>query len=144
MAARSKPQPNRRVFLCWCCTGLAAALTAGTVDSRPVRAAGFTRTILNKQDFPGSDYVTLQVQVDVDPGFLVARHTHPGVETSYLATGGGTLSVKGKADRQLAAGDSFQIPPEVPHALQNGAASTRVLVTYVVDKNKPLATPAPE
>jgi hypothetical protein len=42
-----------------------------------VRAAGFTRTILNKQDFPGSDYITRQVQVDVDPGFLVARHTHP-------------------------------------------------------------------
>jgi quercetin dioxygenase-like cupin family protein len=144
MAARSKPPPNRRGFLCWCCSGLAATLAAGAIDSQPVRAAGFTRTILNKQDFPGSDYITLQVQVDVDPGFLVARHTHPGVETSYIATGGGTLSVKGQANRQLAAGDSFQIPTEVPHALQNGNAPTRVVVTYVVDKNKPLASPAPE
>ena len=143
MNARARPSAERRVFLCWCCSGIAAALTAGI--AAPVLAVpGFTRTIISKQEFPGSDYVTLQMRIDIDAGALVPRHTHPGVESSYLVSGSGTLSVKGQPDRQLAAGDSFQIPPEVPHALQNGDAPAKVIATFVVDKNKPLATPVAE
>jgi quercetin dioxygenase-like cupin family protein len=144
MTNRTTTRPDRRAFLCWCCAGLATTLTASTVGAQSAAAAGLTRTILSKQEFPGNDYVTLLVQVDVDPGFMVARHTHPGVESSYVITGGGTLSVKGQAARKLAPGDAFQIPPEVPHALQNDNAPTRLMITYVVDKNKPLASPAPE
>jgi hypothetical protein len=33
---------------------------------------------------------------------------------------------------------------EVPHGARNGDKPTRLLVTYVVDKDKPLASPAPE
>jgi quercetin dioxygenase-like cupin family protein len=43
----------------------------------------------------------------------------------------------------LKPGDSFQIPPNTPHA--GGAAGTaksRLVITYVVEKGKPLATPA--
>jgi quercetin dioxygenase-like cupin family protein len=41
------------------------------------------------------------------------------------------------------AGDAFHIPPETPHA--GGKPSdvkVRVLSTYVVEKGKPLASPA--
>jgi len=34
--------------------------------------------------------------------------------------------------------------PETPHSARNVDQPTRVLVTYVVDKDKPLASPAPE
>jgi quercetin dioxygenase-like cupin family protein len=43
----------------------------------------------------------------------------------------------------LKPGDAFQIPAETPHA--GGAAGTaksRILITYVVQKGKPLASPA--
>ena len=41
-------------------------------------------------------------------------------------------------------GDGFQIPPETPHAGgKPGDAKSRILITYVVEKGKPLASPAP-
>jgi quercetin dioxygenase-like cupin family protein len=43
----------------------------------------------------------------------------------------------------LKTGDGFQIPPDTPHA--GGAAGmtkSRVLITYVVEKGKPLASAA--
>ena len=64
--------------------------------------------------------------------------------STYFSTGGGTLSVKGQPDRFVKAGEGFQIPPEVPHKVQNGPERTHVIVTYIVEKDKPLASPAPE
>jgi hypothetical protein len=44
----------------------------------------------------------------------------------------------------IKAGDGFQIPPETPHAGgKPGDTKSRILITYVVDKGKPLASPAP-
>ena len=42
------------------------------------------------------------------------------------------------------AGEAFQIPPETPHAGGKPSdAKAKLNVTYIVDKSKPLATPAP-
>jgi len=42
----------------------------------------------------------------------------------------------------LKAGDGFQVPPETPHAgVKNGGKKTRLAITYVVEKGKPLVTP---
>ncbi len=106
------------------------------------QSAGFTRTVMNRQEFPGDTMATLQVQVDIEPGYLVAAHTHPGAELGYVLDGGATLGMKGAADRALKPGDAFSVPPETPHYVQNGPAKTRLLSVYVVDKSKPLASPA--
>jgi quercetin dioxygenase-like cupin family protein len=42
------------------------------------------------------------------------------------------------------AGDGFQVAPETPHGARNGDKPTKLIVTYVVEKDKPLASPAPE
>jgi mannose-6-phosphate isomerase-like protein (cupin superfamily) len=42
------------------------------------------------------------------------------------------------------AGDHLDVPAGTPHYLKNGAQPTKLLVTYVLQKGKPLATPAPE
>jgi hypothetical protein len=50
---------------------------------------------------------------------------------------------EGQPTRIVKAGDAFQIPPYTPHA--GGKASdvkVRVSTTYVVEKGKPLASPA--
>jgi len=88
--------------------------------------------------------VTLQVLAEIGANFVVPRHTHPGVENSTLLEGGGVLVVKGVSDRTAKPGDSFQIPYETPHLFRNGPAKTRLVAVYVVEKDKPLATPAPE
>ena len=128
---------SRRFFAgCALCV---AGLKATNVSAQ---APGFSRTIVNKIEDPGDKLATLQVLVDIDPGFFVAPHTHPGVETGYILEGGGTFQMKGHPDRQVSAGDSFQVPTDTPHAVKNGAKKTRVLSVYVVDKSKPLASPA--
>jgi quercetin dioxygenase-like cupin family protein len=53
------------------------------------------------------------------------------------------LPVEGQQTRVLKAGDGVRIPPETAHAGgKPGDAKTRILITYVVEKGKPLATPA--
>ncbi|MFG1371082.1 cupin domain-containing protein [Xanthobacter oligotrophicus] len=137
---------NRRRFISSCVICATAGFAATDADAQaPAPAAtGITRTVLGKTDLPGDKYVTILMTADLEPGFLVPRHTHPGIESSYVASGGGILLVKGQADRTLQAADGFQIAPEVPHAFKTGAEKTRLAITYVVEKDKQLATPAPE
>jgi hypothetical protein len=40
--------------------------------------------------------------------------------------------------------DGAAIPLAVPNARKNDATPTKLITTYVVDKNKPLVSPAPE
>ena len=45
--------------------------------------------------------------------------------------------------RMLKAGDGFQVPVATPHAgAKTGDTRTVVVSTYVVEKDKPLASPA--
>jgi quercetin dioxygenase-like cupin family protein len=118
----------------------AEALAQGTA---PAATAGVTRKILSQTDGPVPGYVTILVEATIEAGVPVARHTHPGVESAYILEGGFELPVQGQATRQVKAGDAFQIPPETPHAGgKPGETKSRVLVTYVVEKGKPLASPA--
>jgi quercetin dioxygenase-like cupin family protein len=134
---------KRRGFVsCAICTAVGVAVAGSNAEAQA--PAPFTRKILQKTEYPGDKYVCVLVEVEIEPNGLVARHTHPGVESTYFATGGGTLSVKGQPDRFVKAGEGFQIPPEVPHKVQNGPEKTKVIVTYIVEKDKPLASPAPE
>ena len=49
------------------------------------------------------------------------------------------------ADRKvtLRPGESLTVPPEVPHVEVAGPNGVRVLVTFTIEKGKPLASPAP-
>ena len=106
-------------------------------------AGGVTRKILSQSDGPTPGYETLLVEATIEAGVAVGRHTHPGIESAYVLEGGFELPIQGQATRTLKAGDGFQIPPETPHAGgKAGTAKTRVLITYVVQKGKPLASPA--
>jgi quercetin dioxygenase-like cupin family protein len=116
---------------------------AAAQTTAPAATAGVTRKILSQTDGPTPGYVTLLVEATIDAGTVVARHTHPGIESSFVMEGGFELPVQGQPTRMLKAGDAFQIPPETPHAGgKAGDAKSRILITYIVDKSKPLASPA--
>jgi len=132
---------RRRFATCALCA--AGGLLVAEIG-KPARAAGLTRTLLNRIEYPGDNMVTLQMLVEIDADFLVPRHTHSGIENSTVLQGGGVLGVKGQPDRPVGPGDSFQVPVEIPHLLRNGPARTRLVGVFVVEKDKPLATPAPE
>ena len=111
----------------------------------PPQAAtpGVTRKILSQTDGPAAGHVTILVEATIEAGVAVGRHTHPGIESAYVLEGGFELPVQGQPTRTIKAGDGFQIPPDTPHAGgQAGNARSRLIITYVVEKGKPLASPA--
>ena len=133
---------------------VAAALVAITLSVSSVRAEDaapkptaveiIKRLQLQRIEFPTDTYATMIYRVEIAPGGVVPRHTHPGIEMSYVQDGEGTLLIEGQPEIVWKAGGSFTVPPVTPHSAKNtGAAAMRLVVTYVVEKSKPLATPAP-
>jgi len=135
---------TRRGFAsCALCAITGFIATEASAEGAPPASSGVTRKILSKTDGPAAGYETLLVEATIEAGVTVGRHTHPGIESAFVLEGGFELPVQGQETRMLKAGDGFQIPPETPHAGgKPGTAKTRVLITYVVQKGKPLATPA--
>ena len=104
---------------------------------------GVTRKILSQTDGPTPGYVTIIVEAEIEAGVTVARHTHPGIESAYIIEGGLELPIEGQPTRALKPGDGFVVPPNTPHAGgKNGDKKTKIASTYVVEKGKPLASPA--
>jgi quercetin dioxygenase-like cupin family protein len=94
-------------------------------------------------DGPTTGYVTIVVEAEIEPGVTVARHTHPGIESAYILEGSFELPIEGQPTRMVKAGDAVIIPPYTPHAGgKNGDAKARITSTYIVEKGKPLASPA--
>lgn len=127
-----------------CLAALAAlSMAPGALSSTAQAQEGYHRTTLQRQDFPGATYQTVTVRTVIDRGAQVPPHTHPGAEMAYVLAGKGALSVKGAPTQRLAAGDSFSIPEGEVHAVRNmGPGPLTLLSTYVVERAKPIASPA--
>ena len=116
-----------------------AALTAALYAQQP----GFTRKMLQDQAVGATDRHAVQVIAEFVPGGAAGKHTHPGEELGYVLEGTLQLEVAGQPPRTLNAGEVFFIPAGVVHDGRNiGAGPAKVLATYVVEKGKPVASPA--
>ena len=118
-----------------------ALVSAGALMAQ---ASGLTRTLVGRADVsvPGREAVV--ARVEVAPGAKAGRHTHPGDEISYVMEGEATLLIDGQAPRTVKAGESFVIQAGVVHDAHNdGAVPIKLVGVYVVEKGKPLASPAP-
>ena len=124
--------------------GTLGVVLAASAAALFAQASGLTRTMVGKADVsvPGREAVV--ARVEVAPGAKAGRHTHPGDEISYVTDGEVTLLVEGQPPRKVKAGESFVVPAGVVHDAHNEATVPVKLVgVYVVEKGKPLATPAP-
>jgi quercetin dioxygenase-like cupin family protein len=104
---------------------------------------GIQRTIVHKADVsvPGREAVV--ARVEIAPGASAGRHTHPGDEISYVVEGEAEILIDGQPARKVKAGDGFVVPAGVKHDARNaGTMPVKLVGVYVVDKDKPLATPA--
>ena len=118
------------------------AVTACT-GALVAQVPALTRTLVTRADVsvPGREAVV--ARVEIAPGGVAGWHTHAGDEISYVMEGETTLMVAGQAPRQVAAGDAFVIPAGIVHSARNdGASAAKLVGVYVVDKGKPLASPA--
>lgn len=121
-----------------------AVAALGTAGALMAQASGLTRTLVGRADVsvPGREAVV--ARVEVAPGAKAGRHTHPGDEISYVLEGEATLLIDGQPPRIVKAGESFVIPAGIVHDAHNdGAAPIKLVGVYVVEKGKPLASPAP-
>jgi quercetin dioxygenase-like cupin family protein len=128
---------------CALCAVTGFIATEASAQGAPAATGGVTRKILSQTDGPTPGYVTLLVEAEIEAGVAVGRHTHPGIESAYVLEGGFELPIEGQPTRMLKPGDGFQVPAATPHAGgKPGTAKTRVLITYVLEKGKPIASPA--
>ncbi len=101
------------------------------------------RTVLQRVDVPGTGMTTVLVLVEVLPNGVVPRHTHPGIEAFYVVDGILELTINGQAPKTITSGNSAVNPAGVPHVGKAGASGAKLIATYVVEKDKPLVSPAP-
>ena len=100
---------------------------------------GVTRTDLQRHDLsvPGREVV--QVRVDLAPGVVAPRHSHPGEEIVYAIEGAMEYRLEGKPPVTLNAGEVLFIPAGTIHEVKNvGSGNAAELATYIVEKGKPL------
>ena len=119
---------------------LAACTCAAHVTH--AQAPGIKRTILQRSD-AGAGLEVILGMAEIAPGHAIGRHTHFGVETGYVLDGAVVMEVEGEPVRTLKAGESYAVAAGKIHDVRTlGDAPARALATYVVEKGKPLATPA--
>ena len=123
----------------------AAALVSAPAlaqQASPLASAPIKRIPLQKADVPGTNYESVTGIAEIAPNVNVGRHSHLGTETGYILEGETTLLIDGQPPKVMKAGDSYFIPAGTVHDATSGATPVRVLATYIVEKGKPLATPA--
>ena len=101
------------------------------------------RIPLERAELAGTNLVAITARVEAAPGAQLARHTHPGVEMTTCVSGEMDLSIDGQPVRHIAAGDHFQVPAGVAHSIKFGNQPSVLLAAFVVDKDKPMSSPAP-
>ncbi|HXB53233.1 MAG TPA: cupin domain-containing protein [Vicinamibacteria bacterium] len=122
----------------------ATFLTLSWTPALDAQQAGAKRTILTKQDlsnFPAHEGVV--AQVEFTPGAREPKHTHPGDVFGYVHEGTLTVSIEGRPTATVKSGEVFFVPAGKVHWAENaGETPVKVLATFVVEKGKPLTSPA--
>ena len=131
---------KRILALCAVAVGL-SGMSIASAQQPP--ASGIKRTLVHKADVSVPNREAIVARVEVEPGVMAGRHSHDGEEISYVLEGEGELLIDGEAPRKLKAGDAFVIPAGKVHDAKNtGSGPFKLVGVFVVEKGKPLATPA--
>ena len=114
------------------------ALSAGIVAAQQ---GGFTRSVLQQVDLSIAGREAITARAEFQAGGSVGRHTHFGEEIGYVSEGAVAIEIDG-VTKTVKAGEAFIIPNGKPHNATNaGPGKATLVITYVVEKGKPLATP---
>ena len=120
-------------FLSFCANGVFAQ-----------QIAGFSSVELQNRDLSAPGRVAAQRMIEMEPGVIGGRHTHPGEELGYVIEGQVELTIDGQAPKIFKAGEVFFVPAGLVHRGANaGAVKSRLLATHIVEKGKPASTPVP-
>jgi len=101
------------------------------------------RTVFQKIDYPGNKMMTLLVLIEGGPNFVVVKNTHPGVEMGMVLEGAVEFMIGDQPPKTFKVGETFMIPAYMEHTVNFGPNGARAIVTFVVEKDKPLTTAIP-
>jgi quercetin dioxygenase-like cupin family protein len=102
----------------------------------------FKRTVLQTVELSITGREAVTAKVELPAGVTAGRHTHPGEEIGYVLEGTVVIELEG-VSKTLKAGDVFAVPAgKVHNATNTSGAQATIVSTYVLEKGKPLATPA--
>lgn len=120
------------------------AVAAAAVVAAPAGAQEFKRQILQRVDVPlGAQHETVIGTAEIAVGGATGAHTHPGVEMIVVIDGEMDVFVENEPAKRLKSGDSFAIPTGKVHDTKNvGTVPAKIVVTWMVEKGKPMAVPA--
>jgi quercetin dioxygenase-like cupin family protein len=119
-----------------------AVLLAGSglaLHMASAQAPGIKRTDLQRHDLSLPGREVIQALVEIGPGEVAPRHSHPGEEIIYVVEGVFEYQLDGQPPKIVKAGEVLFVPDGVVHAAKNvGSGRAVELATYVVEKGKPL------
>lgn len=122
---------------------LATVATVAAAPAVHAQAGGIKREMVQRADLSVPGREAIVARVEVAPGVMAGRHSHFGEEISYVIEGEGELLVDGEPPRKIKAGDAFVVPAGKIHDARNtGNGPFKLVGVFVVEKDKPLATPA--
>jgi len=133
--------------------GIAAALAALAIamplnaqpqpQPTPVQPSPVKRTILQKADVPGTNLEVIYATVEIAAGFKAGRHFHPGVVMAQVVEGEFWIALDGQPDKIVRAGETLTVPDRAIHNEGATDKAVKLNAVYVLEKGKPLASPAP-
>jgi len=104
---------------------------------------GVQRVLLTKADVSVPGREADAMRAEIAPGASTGRHTHPGDEIDYVIQGQVEITFDGQPPHQLKAGDALVIPMGTVHnAVNTGSAPAVISAVFIVEKGKPLVSPA--
>lgn len=120
--------------------GMAGGLV---VNAQP--APGVKRNIVLKQDMSIPDREGVMALVELPPGAVEGKHTHPAEVFAFVLEGTVSLENEGNPTVTLKAGDVFHVlPGKVHQATNNGSVTARLAAVFIAEKGKPLTTQVKE
>jgi quercetin dioxygenase-like cupin family protein len=120
---------------------LPAAAQQSVPPAATQAAPGVKRTILQRADVTGTNLETIVALLEVAPNFRAGRHTHPGNAIGYVLEGEFRMLIDRQPARVVKAGEALIVPADTVHDEGTDGAAAKVVVTYVVEKGKPLVAP---
>jgi quercetin dioxygenase-like cupin family protein len=123
---------------------VAAASFMAAIPRPATAQVGLERKVLLQQDAQIPGYETVVAEVSIAVGGREGRHSHSGTLVGYILEGELTLELEGQPTKIVKAGEAVLIEPRQVHeGFNKGTVPIKALVTFIVEKGKPLTTPAP-
>ena len=133
----------KRIVLCTALIAFEMVLSLNAQPQpSPVQPSPVKRTILQRADVPGTNLEIIYAALEIAAGFKAGRHNHPGVVMAQTVEGDFWLHMDGQPEQVVRAGESVTIPDRAIHNEGATDKPVKLNVVYVVEKGKPLISPA--